>query len=81
MENRRVVVYGRESCPNTNIQRNRLADIGVEHEYVDVDSVPDKKFIATPTTEVYDVDNNLVRRVVGLSYKLEKQYEELKEGE
>lgn len=81
MNSRRVIVYGRESCPNTNIQRNKLADIGVEYEYVDVDSVPDKKFIATPTTEVYDTDNNLVRRVVGLSYKLEKQYEELKEGE
>lgn len=81
MENRRIIVYGRESCPYTNIQRNKLDDAGKEYEYIDVDNEQDKVFLATPTVEVYDADNNLVRRVVGLSYKLEKQYEELKEGE
>lgn len=80
--NRRVVVYGRESCPSTNIQRNKLEDMGVVYEYVDVDNTPDEVFIATPTTEVYDVSDGtevLVRRVVGLSGQLEKKYEE--EGE
>lgn len=82
MTDRRVVVYGRESCGNTNIQRNKLEDMGVAYEYVDVDNTPDKVFVATPTTEVYDVSNGtevLVRRVVGLSGQLEKKYEE--EGE
>lgn len=78
---RRVVVYGRESCPSTNIQRNKLEDMGVEYEYVDVDDCPDKVFIATPTTELYDVSSGvLVRRIVGLSDQLEKKYEE-DEGE
>lgn len=83
MTDRRVVVYGRESCDNTNIQRNKLEDMGVAYEYVDVDTTPDKVFIATPTIEVYDVSNGtevLVRRVVGLSGQLEKKYEE-DEGE
>ena len=78
---RRVIVYGRESCPNTNIQRNKLDDRGVVYEYVDVDTTQDKVFLATPTVELYDSDNNLVRRIVGLSYQLEKEYEELEEGE
>lgn len=81
MTDRRVVVYGRESCDNTNIQRNKLEDMGVVYEYVDVDDYPDKVFIATPTIELYDVSSGvLVRRVVGLSGQLEKKYEE-DEGE
>lgn len=73
-------MYGRESCPSTNIQRNKLEDMGVEYEYVDVDDHPDKVFIATPTTELYDVSSGvLIRRIVGLSGQLEKKYEE--EGE
>lgn len=80
MADRRVIVYGRESCPSTNIQRNKLEDMGIEYEYVNVDEHPDKVFIATPTTELYDIPSGvLVRRIVGLSGQLEKKYEE--EGE
>lgn len=83
MEDRRVIVYGRGAdgslCPHTLVQMRKLEEKGVPYEYVDVEESPDKIFLATPTTEVYDMQGNLVRRVVGLSYQLEKRYEEVEE--
>lgn len=83
MEDRRVIVYGRGAdgslCPHTLVQMRKLEEKGVPYEYVDVDEIPDRIFLATPTTEVYDMQGNLVRRVVGLSYQLEKRYEEVEE--
>ena len=83
MEDRCVIVYGRGAdgslCPNTLIQLRKLEEKKVPYEYVDVDEIPDRIFLATPTTEVYDMQGNLVRRVVGLSYQLEKRYEEVEE--
>lgn len=83
MEDRRVIVYGRGAdgslCPHTLVQLRKLGEKGVPYEYVDVEEMPDKIFLATPTTEVYDMQGNLVRRVVGLSYQLEKRYEEVEE--
>ena len=83
MEDRRVIVYGRGAdgslCPHTLVQLGKLEEKGVPYEYIDVEEMPDKIFLATPTTEVYDMQGNLVRRVVGLSYQLEKRYEEVEE--